>query len=148
MLFETGHNLAHTRTLFLRIVSGCYALAFISIYLQMEGLYGDNGVLPIKGHAKAYRWTTFFEDSSLIWIRSWLKLPALEAAELIGLTGAFLGVLGAVWKPGLNKLSLAVMFLSYLTIYKMAQTFMWFQWDILMLEMGFLAIIVAPTNGK
>jgi len=148
MLFETGHNLVHTRTAFLRIVSGCYAIAFLSIYLQMEGLYGDNGILPIKNQAKGYHFQTFFQDSSLIWIRKVIRISSLESVELIGLLGTLVGFMGAVWKPWLNKASFGFMFLAYLTVFKVAQTFMWFQWDILLLEVGFICILVAPFNGR
>ena len=46
IFFESGENLARTRTLFLRIVAVCYAMAFISLYPQIAGLYGPNGILP------------------------------------------------------------------------------------------------------
>jgi hypothetical protein len=44
---ESGADLARTRTLFLRLVSVCFATAFISLYPQIPGLYGPNGVLPV-----------------------------------------------------------------------------------------------------
>ena len=47
VICESGEGLVRTRTLFLRIVSVCYAMAFISLYPQVPGLYGPNGVLPV-----------------------------------------------------------------------------------------------------
>ena len=60
----------------------------------------------------------------------------------------FSGFVGAVHRPLLNKLVFAFMFLAYLTVFKLGQTFLWFQWDTLLLEVGGLAILVAPTRGK
>ncbi|XP_014674979.1 PREDICTED: LOW QUALITY PROTEIN: lipase maturation factor 2-like [Priapulus caudatus] len=34
----------------------------------------------------------------------------------------------------------------YFSCYQVGQTFMWFQWDILLLEAGFITILVAPFN--
>ena len=114
----------------------------------MDGLYGDNGILPIKIRARKYTWQTFFADSSLIWIRKWLGLSALEMAEVLALVGGVSGFVGAIHKPSLNKLNFLFMFLAYLTIFKLGQTFMWFQWDTLLLEIGALAVLVAPFSGK
>ena len=47
MFCESGEDLARTRSLFLRIVSLCYAIAFSSLYPQISGLYGPKGLLPV-----------------------------------------------------------------------------------------------------
>ena len=44
---ESGADLARTRTLFLRLVAVCFATAFVSLYPQIQGLYGPNGILPV-----------------------------------------------------------------------------------------------------
>jgi len=147
-MFETGESLAKTRTTFLRVISGCYSLAFVSIYLQIDGLYGDKGILPVRTRAKDYKWEKFLTNTSLIWVRSWLGISASETMELLALLGGLSGFIGAVHKSSLNKINFVFMFLAYLTIFKLAQTFMWFQWDILMLEVGALAVLVAPFRGK
>jgi hypothetical protein len=46
---ESGYDLARTRTLFLRLCGLCYAMAFLSLYPQIAGLYGPNGLLPVHG---------------------------------------------------------------------------------------------------
>ena len=38
--------LARVRTLHLRVVSLCYAVALHSLYTQLPGLYGDHGLAP------------------------------------------------------------------------------------------------------
>lgn len=47
VLCESGSNLARARTLFLRLVAVCFAMAFVSLYPQIPGLYGPNGILPV-----------------------------------------------------------------------------------------------------
>jgi len=147
-MFETGDSLAKTRTNFLRAVSGCYALAFISIYLQMDGLFGDRGVLPLASRAATQNPENFLVDPSLIWVGKFVGLSLAETAEVLALVGGIAGFVGAVHRPLLNKLVFAFMFLAYLTVFKLGQTFLWFQWDTLLLEVGGLAILVAPTRGK
>ena len=83
--------------------------------------------------------TTSFIDNALF---------LATASASISFTGGISGFVGAVHKPSLNKLNFAFMFLAYLTIFKLGQTFMWFQWDTLMLEVGALAVLVAPFRGK
>lgn len=43
----SGNSLVRTKVLFLRLVSLCYIAAFVSLYLQIPGLYGPDGVLPV-----------------------------------------------------------------------------------------------------
>lgn len=33
---------------FLRVVSSCYMMAFVSLYPQIRGLYGPRGVMPVE----------------------------------------------------------------------------------------------------
>ena len=47
VICESGANLAQARTLFLRLVAVCFAMAFVSLYPQILGLYGPNGILPV-----------------------------------------------------------------------------------------------------
>ena len=47
MFCESGEDLPRTRTLFLKICAICYSIAFLSLYPQISGLYGPNGLLPV-----------------------------------------------------------------------------------------------------
>jgi len=43
----SGKSLVLTKILFLRLVSICFTVAFVSLYLQIPGLFGPDGVLPV-----------------------------------------------------------------------------------------------------
>ena len=45
-----------------------------------------------------------------------------------------------------HKLNFLALWLCYKSLFDVGQTFLWFQWDILLLETGFLCIIVAPLT--
>ena len=71
--------------------------------------------------------------------------------ELVSLAGTALSLTAVCLPRHLTKVWLAALWLGYLSLYQVGQTFLWFQWDILLLEAGFLAIIAAPlfsTSSK
>jgi predicted DCC family thiol-disulfide oxidoreductase YuxK len=128
---------------FLRLLGAIYAAAFASLAVQILGLIGHAGVLPVEdylvaahqalGHS-AYRFLP-----TIFWFNS--GDAALVAGTIIG---ALLGLLVAVdrWtRPAL--IGLFVLYLSYVHA---GQEFMSFQWDTLLLEVGFLAIFL--TGGS
>lgn len=45
----------------------------------------------------------------------------------------------------MNKAAFALLWYLYLSLFNHGQTFLWFQWDTLMLEVGFLAAVAAPV---
>lgn len=53
-------------------------------------------------------------------------------------------ILSLVKKKISNSLAFIMLWLLYLSLYQVGQTFMHFQWDILLLECGFISILVAP----
>ena len=44
----------------------------------------------------------------------------------------------------LNKPTFFVMWYLYLSLFNHGQTFLWFQWDTLLLEVGLLCVVAAP----
>ena len=155
VLCESGSDLAFTRTLFLRICAICYAMAFLSLYPQIPGLYGPQGLLPIHGFFTDFDWTkpsevyqVLKDRPTLLWFSTALGLTPDLMLDLLCLAGTALGLLAAL-KPSWNgKLTFITLWILYQSIYQVGQTFMWFQWDILLLEIGFLCIIVAPFYGS
>ena len=132
-----------TRRLFLRLLGLVYLVAFASLAFQIRGLVGEHGILPaarfldwahsIYG-AGAYRLLpTFF----------WLDAsdPALVTLAWTGAGLGFLLMLGV--RP---RLLLVLLWLLYLSLSVVGQDFLSFQWDALLLESGFLAILWAPRR--
>jgi hypothetical protein len=79
-----------------------------------------------------------------VWLHEYLQWSPsflMQVIALAGLTVALLMLCHANWR---TTLPLAFAWLSYLSIVQCGQTFMQFQWDSFLLEVGFLAIWLAP----
>jgi lipase maturation factor 1 len=131
----------HARRWFLRSLGAIYLIAFLSFWIQADGSIGARGILPVAQYLDAAR--------AQLGNRAWLVLPTLcwlnsSNAFLHFLCGAgavLSALLIAEIAPVICLILLAALYLS-LTI--AGQTFFSFQWDILLLETGFLAIFIAP----
>lgn len=134
-----------SRWVFLRLLGIIYFVAFLSIGVQVTGLIGSKGILPAGEfldmiHAwagkAAFRFlpTVFWFNSSNFFL------------QFICFFGVFLSILFIF---GLAPTFLAaVLWFLYLSVYNVGQDFLSFQWDILLLETGFLAIFFTPLTGK
>ena len=86
------------------------------------------------------------ERPSLLVMSGFIGLAPDHMMEILCLLGALLSFLTAVAPSFGGKITFFILWLFYMSLYQVGQTFMWFQWDILLLEVGFLAIIVAPCK--
>ncbi len=126
-----------TRALFLRLLGITYLIAFSSWFIQGRGLIGSNGILPADKflhavHAEAGS-HAYFLLPTLAWIHpgDWFML-LLTGAGIACSVPLVLGRAGA--------LNLFLLWLLYLSQVSIGRDFMAFQWDILLLEAGFLSI--------
>ena len=128
--------------LFLRVLGVIYFAAFTSLAGQIRGLAGRDGILPVAEFLNGRRhwgWARFWRWPSLCWFSS-------SDTSLLCLCwgGAILAVLLVV-----GVVPVAVLFLlwlSYLSLFTACRLFLCYQWDILLLETGFLAIFLAPVQ--
>jgi hypothetical protein len=124
---------------FLRLLALIYLIAFVSIGVQILGLVGAQGILPIREHLDylggAYGPERFWLVPTIFWLNAsdW----ALQAAWMAGCIFALLLLFDR-----LARLSLVMLFILYLSLTHAGQLFMNFQWDYLLLEAGFLAIFL------
>ena len=131
MFCESGEDLALTRTLFLRICSACYSIAFISLYPQISGLYGPKGILPIHNLLDAtsaltksdlYRPEKLIElikeRPTLLWFSSLLGLSPDLMMDFICLLGTILGLIVAIRPSFGNKSIFVVLWVFYQSIYQ------------------------------
>ncbi|KAI7791978.1 lipase maturation factor 2b [Triplophysa rosa] len=135
------------RQMFLWSIALIYVCAFASVYIQIPGLYGDDGMIPVRRlMPKVQRplLEQFRASPSLLWLGPSLGLEPQHALELICVLGVVLS-LGAVLL-GLLRDSLVYLCLwaLYLSIYNVGGDFLRSEWDMLLLEAGFLAVLVAP----
>jgi len=130
-----------TRRIFFALLGLVYLIAFASLGVQIKGLVGSNGISPARellreisvpsGAARYYWLPTLFWISSQDWVL--LLVCGLGAALSFAL------ILGYCPAP-----LLFFLWLFYLSLFKVGGVFLSFQWDILLLETGFLAIFFAP----
>lgn len=133
-----------TNNLLLRLIAGTYVLAFVSLALQILGLCGSRGIVPvgdILSHVASQEpgFSRYFAFPTIFWFGS-------GDAVLAG--AAWLGaVCAAAAAAGFFPLAFfALCFVLYLSFYTTAGPFLHFQWDLLLLESGFLAIVAAPLH--
>lgn len=137
-----GHNRFGTGTwLFLRALAAIHFVAFGSLWLQLEGLIGPDGLLPAGGYLQAVRehlgGAAWGQLPTLFW---WLGTDtALHVVCALGLVSAALLFAGIAPGP-----CLAVLWTGYLSLCGVGQVFFNFQWDALLLEATFLALFVTP----
>ena len=56
--------------------------------------------------------------------------------DLLCIIGTAIGACAAFWPSYGNKIAFIVMWLMYQSLYQVGETFLWFQWDILLLEVS------------
>ncbi|CAK9830486.1 Lipase maturation factor 2 [Anthophora retusa] len=138
----------YTRNLFLRGICIIYLFAFLSFYVQIPGLYGDNGILPARTQLDLKSRTPLLhklkQKPTLLWFAPYIGLNVEYMLDVLSLVGVALSFAGFVSQRFCIALVFALLWSLYYSLYQIGQTFMWFQWDVLLLEAGFLCIFVAP----
>src|SRR5271165_745982 len=138
-----AENYALVSWVFLRLFGAIYVAAFASLGVQILGLVGHAGILPVGDYLAAAHKTlgnsAYRLLPSLFWLNS--SDAALVAGTVVGVLLGLLVVAGRWTRPAL--IGLFALYLSY--VYA-GQEFMSFQWDTLLLEVGFLAIFL--TGGS
>lgn len=134
-----------TSALFLRLIGLIYLAAFVSAALDITGLVGEQGILPageylshLHQHFAELAWLRF---PTLFWLNH--SDAALLGASYIGCVFAVLLLVG--WRP---LLSSSVLFILYLSLYRVGQIFFNFQWDYLLLEAGLLTIFLTAGPNR
>src|SRR5436305_2210989 len=126
---------------FLRALALVYLIAFVSLWIQIDGLVGSNGILPIKDYLSLARGEFGYKAIWILPTLCWFNSSNSFLHFLCG--GGVLFSLLLICRIA-PAISLGVLFVSYLSLSIAGQAFLSFQWDILLLETGFVAIFFAP----
>ena len=142
LLQPRGQSFRITENIFVRLLGLVYLIAFASLWPQIVGLVGINGVSPAAETLLAmhhdFAWHAYWYVPSLFWLsRTDATLQWLCA---LGCVAALLLLLGVAVRSA--ALAAYVLYLSLVTI---GQPFTSFQWDALLLETGFLAIFAGSS---
>ena len=144
-LFDTGSEpptYALVEGLFIKLLGLVYFVAFGSLAVQITGLIGARGLLPVGDYLQSVHNRFGSESYRLLPTLFWLN-----ASDAL-LTGVCVlgAALGLVLIAGYaHRLILIVLFLLYLSLVSVGQDFLGFQWDALLLEAGFLAIFLGDS---
>jgi hypothetical protein len=138
-------ELVLARWIFVRALGAIFALAFASLWLQIDGLVGSRGILPIGEYLGAVR-----ERYGSALVR---QLPTMcwwsaSDASLHAQCGVGTACSLALCFGLAPRLNLALAWLLYLSLSVAGQDFLWFQWDALLLEAAFFAFFFAPGGWR
>ena len=135
-----------TRWIFLRALGVIYLVAFVSLWTQISGLIGHDGILPADQFMPAVGQQCDLQGigpdrfrllPTLCWLNSSDGFLHFQCAA--GTVLAMILIVGIAPVP-----CLALLWLFYLSLVTVGRDFLGFQWDNLLLEAGFLAIFFAP----
>ncbi|MEP6809628.1 MAG: lipase maturation factor family protein [Chthoniobacterales bacterium] len=129
---------------FLKTIGLVYLFAFISLWVQVDGLMGAHGLLPAAEVMNSIRDAIGVQPVRVPTLCWWSTSDAmLHGLCLAGTLGATTLALGLVPVP-----ALMVCFVCYLSLTIPGGVFFSYQWDILLLETGFVAIFLAPWQWR
>jgi predicted DCC family thiol-disulfide oxidoreductase YuxK len=136
---------ARTVELFLRLLGLVYAIAFVSLWTQVTGLVGEGGILPVRDYLDAATAQLGPVRYRLLPTLCWFAAgdSALHALCAAGTLGSALAMAG--FAP---LLGFALAWVCYLSLAVAGQVFLQFQWDGLLLETGFIALLLAPRTWR
>ena len=138
---------AKVEWLFLRLLAVIYLIAFASLAVQILGLIGARGILPLGGYLAAV--------SKTLGVRGYWSVPTIFwlsygdwFIRAVSIGGAVLAImlLSGILKAHWERLLLVALFGLYLSLCTAGQDFLSFQWDSLLLETGFLAIFLGNSR--
>jgi predicted DCC family thiol-disulfide oxidoreductase YuxK len=137
-----------TRRLFLQALALIYFIAFVSLWVQVKGLIGHNGIIPadlsMKGLAQQAEaakagWQRYHLVPTLCWLSASDRFLQIQCGA--GAALSLMVLIGIAPAP-----CLFLLWLIYLSLATVGREFLGFQWDNLLLETGFLAIFLAPLQ--
>src|SRR2546421_7040551 len=132
-----------TRWVFLRALGVVYLIAFLSLWPQLRGLIGPQGILPAQDLLAAARRQLGGERFHLVPTLFWIDggPTALHLACALGVFCSVLLILNVAPLP-----SLVFLWVLYLSLAAVGREFLAYQWDVLLLEAGVLAMLFPPGN--
>ena len=136
---------AVSRWVFARALGIAFFFAFGSLAVQVRGLIGSRGVVPVREFLKAARGqlgpAAYWKVPTAFWF-----CPADFFLVAVCLIGALLSVaLMFGFRP---RICAVFLWALYLSLASVGSPFLDFQWDGLLLETGFLAIFFLPFGRR
>jgi len=136
------------RFIFLRGMALIYLIAFVSLWGQIEGLVGSRGIVPAHSLIETLKVTAANHHVGLDRYRLVPTLAWWNASDgaLSWQCGAGVGLSLLLLFGIAPAPALFLLWCLYLSLTTICSPFLNFQWDMLLLEAGFLAIFFAPLQ--
>ncbi|MFF8805540.1 lipase maturation factor family protein [Streptomyces omiyaensis] len=143
MEWFTAPELWLGRTVFQRGLAVLYCVAFLSAALQFRALIGERGMLPVPEYLRR---TTPLRTPSLFHWRYSDRLFAGVAWSGAALAAALAAGAGDAVPLGAAMALWLALWVLYLSIVNVGQTWYAFGWESLLLETGFLAVFLGNDD--
>eukprot|EP00743_Colponemidia_sp_Colp-15_P014405 GILK01017045.1.p1 GENE.GILK01017045.1~~GILK01017045.1.p1 ORF type:complete len:647 (+),score=71.74 GILK01017045.1:117-2057(+) len=145
LILSPSRSFVLSSHIFLQLVGVAHLAAFASIWPQLQGLVGSDGILPVtnlmetaKGRlADESRWSKYMSVPTLCWLSC--SDRSLRLHCIVGVLSACLVCLGVG-----QCLLLPVLWITYLSIKTICKSFLALQWDSLLLETTVFAWLMTP----
>lgn len=127
--------------LFLRTLGVAYLFAVASFATQAAGLIGSRGISPVAEFLRSlreYYGAVYWQVPTIFWFNAGDRM--IRAVGIAGIALSVLLILGLRW-----RVVRVLLFVLYLSLVTGGQEFMGYQWDALLLEAGFLAILLGSS---
>jgi predicted DCC family thiol-disulfide oxidoreductase YuxK len=138
---------AKVEWLFLRLLAALYFAAFASLAVQITGLIGDRGILPVGNYlaelSRILGPRAYWEAPTIFWLAHSDRI--LQTACWVG-AAISVALFSGLLVGYLERIALAGLYIFYLSLCTVGQDFLSFQWDALLLETGFLAIFLGNSK--
>ncbi|GMT07820.1 hypothetical protein PENTCL1PPCAC_29994, partial [Pristionchus entomophagus] len=127
-----------------------YLIAFSSIFYQIPALYSETGIAPVAAKIeKCDPLDPLNCASPLVFVLSHqLSIKPSTALQIVALLGIFFSICTIAIRATRHFVFYLLLVLLYLSIVKVGDTFLYFQWDSLLLESGWLMTVVAATGNS
>ena len=131
---------ALTRWLFLRLLAVVFLIAFVSYWVQLDGLIGSQGILPAADLMRSVRGL----GASGVWrVPTLCWLGASDGFLHAGLRVPARSCRCSCWRESRKARCLPCCGRSICRLVVVGQVFFSFQWDILLLETALTSMFVA-----
>ena len=133
--------------LFARGLGVVALIAFLSYWIQAEGLIGSNGIMPHQEDLEEIKEIAernvnlpgkYWLRPTLLWFNTIFNLDILFGAGVVCSALLAIGIF-----PSLACLGVWVCYLSLMTV---GEPFLSFQWDILLIEASLLSVLLIPLK--
>ena len=148
------HRIIISRIIFLKGLSFIYLISFLSLYGQIQGLWGNEGLFPsnlflskLRENLKGHRYYLFYP--TIGWLFNLNSYSIENLLYILCLIGIIISISIIIFSEKfLNSIFFFLLWYIQYNFIILGQSFMKFAWDGLLSEIGFISIFFAPFSFR